>query len=73
VLRHWRAKKQPAKIIDTLNNEIDAGLAEPNIKTRLAGLGGMVLAGSPADLQKLTAEETEKWAKLAKVSGAKPD
>jgi tripartite-type tricarboxylate transporter receptor subunit TctC len=66
-------RNTPAEIVDTLNKEIDAGLAEPNIRTRLANLGGMVLAGSPADLQKLTEEETEKWARVVKVSGAKPD
>jgi tripartite-type tricarboxylate transporter receptor subunit TctC len=63
----------PAEIIDTLNREIDAGLTEPDIRTRLTDLGGMVLMGSPADLRRLTAEETEKWSKVIKVSGAEPD
>jgi tripartite-type tricarboxylate transporter receptor subunit TctC len=62
-----------AEIIDTLNREIDAGLADPNIRTRLTDLGGMVLGGSPADLRRLTAEETEKWSKVIKVSSAKLD
>jgi hypothetical protein len=43
------------------------------MKARLAEMGGMVLAGSPADLERLTTEETEKWAKVVKFSGAKPD
>ena len=43
------------------------------MKTRLADLGGMVLAGSPADFARLIAAETEKWGKVVKLSGAKPD
>jgi tripartite-type tricarboxylate transporter receptor subunit TctC len=63
----------PAEIIDTLNKEINAALADPNMKARLADLGGTVLAGSPADFGKLIAEETEKWGKVVKFSGAKPE
>jgi tripartite-type tricarboxylate transporter receptor subunit TctC len=63
----------PAEIIDTLNKEINAALADPNMKARLADLGGTVLAGSPADFGKLIADETEKWAKVVKFSGAKAD
>jgi tripartite-type tricarboxylate transporter receptor subunit TctC len=66
------AKNTPAEIVDKLNKEINAGLADPKIKARLADLGGMVLAGSPADFEKLIAEETEKWGKVVKFSGAKP-
>jgi tripartite-type tricarboxylate transporter receptor subunit TctC len=62
-----------AEIIDTLNKEINAALADPNIKARLADLGGTVLAGSPADFGKLISEETEKWGKVVKFSGAKTD
>ena len=62
-------KNTPAEIIDTLNKEINAGLADPNMKARLADLGGTVLAGSPADFGKLIAEETEKWGKVVKFSG----
>jgi tripartite-type tricarboxylate transporter receptor subunit TctC len=56
-----------------LNKEINAALADPILKARLADLGGTVLAGSPADFGKLIAEETEKWAKVVKFSGAKLD
>src|SRR5262249_50549453 len=52
-------KATPAEIVEKLNKEINAGLADPNMKTRLADLGGTVLAGSPADFGKLIAEETE--------------
>jgi tripartite-type tricarboxylate transporter receptor subunit TctC len=66
-------RNTPVDIVDKLNREINAGLADPKMKARLADLGGTVLAGSPADLGKLIAEETEKWAKVVKLSGAKPD
>jgi tripartite-type tricarboxylate transporter receptor subunit TctC len=63
----------PGEIIDKLNKEINAGLADPKIKARLADLGGTVLTGSPADFGKLIAEETEKWAKVVKFAGIKPE
>jgi tripartite-type tricarboxylate transporter receptor subunit TctC len=66
-------RNTPAEIIDTLNKEINAALADPNMKARIADLGGTVLAGSPADFGKLIAEETEKWGKVVKFSGAKPE
>jgi tripartite-type tricarboxylate transporter receptor subunit TctC len=66
-------KATPAEIIDKLNKEISAGLADPNMKARLADLGGTVLAGSPADFGKLIADETEKWAKVIKFAGIKAD
>ena len=66
-------RNTPAEIIDKLNKEINAGLADPKIKTRVADMGGTVLAGSPADFGKLIADETEKWGKVVKFSGAKPD
>jgi tripartite-type tricarboxylate transporter receptor subunit TctC len=66
-------RNTPAEIIDILNKEINAALADPNMKARLADLGGTVLAGSPADFGKLIAEETEKWGKVVKFSGAKPE
>ena len=66
-------RNTPAEIVDKLNREINAALADPAMKTRLADLGGMVLAGSPADFARLIAAETEKWGKVVKLSGAKPD
>jgi tripartite-type tricarboxylate transporter receptor subunit TctC len=66
-------KNTPVEIVDKLNKEINAGLADLNMKARLADLGGTVLAGSPADFGKLIAEETEKWGKVVKFSGAKAD
>jgi tripartite-type tricarboxylate transporter receptor subunit TctC len=66
-------KSTPVEIIDKLNKEINAGLADPKIKARVADMGGTVLAGSPATFGKLIADETEKWGKVVKFSGAKPD
>jgi tripartite-type tricarboxylate transporter receptor subunit TctC len=66
-------KATPAEIIDKLNKEIGAGLADPNMKAQLADLGGTVLVGSPADFGKLIADETEKWAKVIKFAGIKAD
>jgi tripartite-type tricarboxylate transporter receptor subunit TctC len=66
-------KATPAEIVEKLNKEINAGLADPNMKARLADLGGSVLAGSPADFGKLIADETEKWGKVVKFTGIKAD
>src|SRR5215471_16644441 len=66
-------KATSAAIIDKLNRETNAALADPKIKARLAELGGTVLAGSPADFGKLIADETEKWAKVIKFAGIKPE
>ena len=66
-------KATPAEIIDKLNKEISAGLADFNMKARLADLGGTVLAGSPADFGKLIADETEKWGKVVKFAHIKAD
>jgi tripartite-type tricarboxylate transporter receptor subunit TctC len=66
-------KGTPTELIEKLNKAINEVLADPNMKARLADLGGMVLAGSPADFGKLIAEETEKWGKVVKFSGAKAD
>jgi tripartite-type tricarboxylate transporter receptor subunit TctC len=63
----------PTEIVDKLNKEINAGLADPKIKTRFADLGGDVLALSPADFGKLIVDETEKWAKVIKSVGIKAE
>jgi tripartite-type tricarboxylate transporter receptor subunit TctC len=66
-------KNTPTDTVDKLNKEINAGLANPKIRARIADLGGTVLAGSPGDFSKLIAEETEKWGKVIKFAGVKPD
>jgi len=66
-------KNTPAAIVDKLNREINAGLADPKMKARLADLGGTVLGGSPAEFGKLIADETEKWAKVIKSANIKPE
>jgi tripartite-type tricarboxylate transporter receptor subunit TctC len=66
-------KNTPAEIIERLNKEINAGLADPKIKTRFAELGATVIPGSPAEFGKLIAEETEKWAKVVKFAGIKAE
>jgi len=63
----------PAEIVDRLNREINAALADPAMKARLTDLGGAVLAGSAADFAKVIADETEKWGRVVKLSGAKAD
>jgi len=65
-------KNTSAEIIDRVNQAINAGLAEPKIKARLADFGGMVLAGSPDDFGKIIADETEKWAKVIRAANIKP-
>jgi tripartite-type tricarboxylate transporter receptor subunit TctC len=64
-------KNTPAGIIDRLNNEINAALADPKLRTRFADLGAKVIPGSTADFAKLVFDETEKWAKVFKFSGIK--
>jgi len=64
-------KNTPAEVVDVLNKEINAALADAKIKARLADLGGTVLAGSPADFGKLIADETEKWAKVIRAANIK--
>src|SRR5258707_11569929 len=65
-------RNTPAEIVDKLNREINAALNDPAMKTRLADLGGIVLAGSPADFGKLIAVETDKWAKVIRAGNIKP-
>ena len=64
-------KGTPTDIIDKLNEEINAGLADPKIRARLADLGGTVFSGSPADFGKFIADETEKWAKVIRAANIK--
>jgi tripartite-type tricarboxylate transporter receptor subunit TctC len=66
-------KNTPAEIVDNLNKEINAALADPKLKARLAELGATALPGSPADFGRLIADETEKWAKVVKFAGVKAD
>ena len=66
-------KNTPAEIIERLNKEINAGLADPKLKARLTDLGGMMLTGSAAEFGAFIVEETEKWAKVVKFSGAKAE
>jgi tripartite-type tricarboxylate transporter receptor subunit TctC len=66
-------KNTPPEIIDKLNNEINAALADPKIKARLADLGGMPLTGSPSDFGKLIVEDTEKWGKVIRTANIKPE
>jgi len=66
-------KNTPPEIIGKLNTEINTGLADPRLKARFADLGGTVLPGSPAEFGKLIADDTEKWGKVVKLSGAKPE
>jgi tripartite-type tricarboxylate transporter receptor subunit TctC len=66
-------KNTPAEIIDTLNREINAALAEPVVQARIADLGGLVLVLSPSAYIRLIAQETDKWARVIKFSGAQPN
>jgi tripartite-type tricarboxylate transporter receptor subunit TctC len=66
-------KNTPADIVNRLDKEINAGLADPNIKERLADLGGIPMPMSAAEFGKLIADETEKWAKVIKFAGIKPE
>ena len=65
-------KGTPIEIIEKLNKEINASLADPKLKARLADLGGTVFTGSPSDWGKLIAEETEKWGKVIRALNIKP-
>ncbi len=66
-------KNTPAPIIDRLNKEINAALADAKIRAQISGLGSTVLPGSPADFGKLIADETDKWARVVKFAGLKPE
>jgi tripartite-type tricarboxylate transporter receptor subunit TctC len=66
-------KDTPGGVVDSLNREINAGLADPTVKARLTDMGGMLLTGSPADYGRLIADETEKWGKLIREVGIKAE
>src|SRR6476620_10938244 len=66
-------KNVPAEVVDKLNREINAGLADPKLKTRLADLGYMTFGGSSAEFRNMIAQETDKWARVLKFAGIKPD
>ena len=66
-------KNTPAAIVDRLNKEINAGIADPAMKAKFAAIGGEPLPGSPAEFGKLIADETEKWAKVVRAAGIKPE
>ena len=66
-------KNTPAEIVDKLNKEVNAALADPTMKARLANVGATVFGGSPADFGRFIAAETEKWAKVVKFAGIKAE
>ena len=66
-------KLTPTEIIDRLNKEINAAFTDSKLTARLARDGGTMLPGSPADFGRLMAEETERWARVIKYAGTKPD
>ena len=66
-------KNTPAEIVEKLNKEVNAALADPKMKARLADLGGIAIAGAPADFGKLIADETEKWGKVVRAANIKAD
>jgi tripartite-type tricarboxylate transporter receptor subunit TctC len=66
-------KDTPAEIIDRLNVEINAALGDPTLKTRVADLGGTVIGGSPTDFSELIASDTEKWGRVVRFAGIKPE
>jgi tripartite-type tricarboxylate transporter receptor subunit TctC len=66
-------KNTVVDVIEKLNEEINAALADAKIQARLGDLGGVPLSGSAADFGKLIAEETEKWGQVVKLAGIKPE
>jgi tripartite-type tricarboxylate transporter receptor subunit TctC len=66
-------RNSPVDIVGRLNNEINAGLADPKVKARVADLGGMELVSSPVEFGKLIADETEKWSKVIRAAGIKAE
>ena len=66
-------KNTPVELIEKLNEEINAVLADPKMKARLADLGGTIFLSSPTQFGKFIADETEKWAGVVKFAGLKPE
>ena len=66
-------RNTPAEIIDLLNKEINAGLADTKIKARIVELGGTVVGGTPAEFATIISDATEKWAKVIKFAGIKAE
>src|SRR5438552_2382226 len=66
-------KNTPAEIVEKLNKEINAAIADPGMKAKLAAIGGAPMSGSPADFGKLIADETEKWGKVVRTGDLKPE
>jgi tripartite-type tricarboxylate transporter receptor subunit TctC len=66
-------RNTPPEIVDKLNKEINAAISDPTMKARLAAVGGEPLPGSPDAFGKLIAEETEKWGKVVRAAGIKPE
>ncbi len=68
-----RPRITPAEIVEKLNRQINAAIADPAMKARLAAIGGEPLPGTPAEFGKLIAEETDKWAKVVRAAGIKAE
>jgi len=66
-------RNTPDEVVDKINKGMNAVLADPKSQARFAELGASLLPGSPADFSRLVADETEKWGKVVRFSGAKPD
>ena len=66
-------KGTPAAIVERLNREINLALVDPAVRARLVDIGGTMLPGSPADLGRLMAEEADKWGKVVRFAGIKPE
>jgi tripartite-type tricarboxylate transporter receptor subunit TctC len=66
-------RNTPTEIVDRLNREVNAALADPAIKGRLEALDASAMPGSPADFSKLIADETERWGKVIRITGVKPE
>jgi tripartite-type tricarboxylate transporter receptor subunit TctC len=66
-------RSTPSEIVETLNKEINAALADPKLRPQLEEFGGSPLSGSPADLGKLIGQDLEKWAKVIKFANIKPE